>query len=286
LARWVAWLELVSVVRDRRVAVGDEGTPGRSAVVNASRSARSPRCHCPRAGTACHAGRPVTWSCCCPISLGVVVEQVDQMPGLVCILVRARSADGRCPRCGMVSSRVHSRYERRLADAAAGGQWVVIRLRVRRFFCGAPDCPACTFAEQVDGLTTAYARRTPLLRGMLEVIALALAGRAGARLAGGFGLPAGRSTMLRLIRALPDPGVTGVAVLGVDDFALRRGARLRERAGEHGHAPPGGPAARPGGRHVRRLAARPSRHPGDLPGPRRSLRRPSQSRRTRGDPVR
>jgi Transposase len=123
----------------------------------------------------------------------------------------------------MVSSRVHSRYQRRLADAAAGGQRVVIRLRARRFFCDAPDCPACTFAEQVDGLTTAYARRTPLLRGMLEVIALAQAGRAGARLAGGFGLPAGRSTMLRLIRALPDPGVTGVAVLGVDDFALRRG---------------------------------------------------------------
>jgi zinc-finger of transposase IS204/IS1001/IS1096/IS1165 len=92
----------------------------------------------------------------------------------------------------VVSSRVHSRYERRLADAAAGGQRVVIRLRVRRFFCGAPDCPACTFAEQVDGLTTAYARRTPLLRDMPEVIALALAGRAGARLAGGFGLPPGR----------------------------------------------------------------------------------------------
>jgi transposase len=154
---------------------------------------------------------------------GVVVERVDQLPGLVCILVGARSAEGTCPRRGMVSSRVHSRYERRLADAAAGGQRVVIRLRVRRVFCGAPDCPACTFAEQVEGLTTAYARRTPLLRGMLEVIALALAGRAGARLAGGFGLPAGRSTMLRLIRALPDPGATGVAVLGVDDFALRRG---------------------------------------------------------------
>jgi transposase len=158
-----------------------------------------------------------------PHLAGVTVERVDQLPGLVCIWVRARSDDGRCPGCGMVSSRVHSRYERRLADAAAGGQRVVVRLRVRRFFCRAADCPACTFAEQVDGLTTAYARRTPLLRGMLEVIALALAGRAGARLACGFGLPAGRSTMLRLIRALPDPGVTGVAVLGVDDFALRRG---------------------------------------------------------------
>ena len=45
------------------------------------------------------------------------------------------------------------------------------------------DCPARTFAEQVEGLTTRHARRTPLLRGMLEAIGLALAGRAGARLA-------------------------------------------------------------------------------------------------------
>ena len=158
-----------------------------------------------------------------PHLAGVVVEQVDQLPGLVCLWARARSAGAACPRCGVVSSQVHSRYERRLADAAVGGQRVVIRLRARRFFCGARGCPACTFAEQVDGLTTAYARRTPLLQRMLEAIALALAGRAGARLAGGFGLPAGRSTMLRLIRALPDPGAGGVAVLGVDDFALRRG---------------------------------------------------------------
>jgi transposase len=158
-----------------------------------------------------------------PHLAGVAVERVDQLPGLVCLSVRARGEEGICRRCGAGSSRVHSRYTRRLADAAVGGQRVVIRLAVRRFFCDVPGCPAYTFAEQVQGLTTAYARRTPLLRGMLEAIALALAGRAGARLASAFGLPAGRSTMLRLVRALPDPGVGGVAVLGVDDFALRRG---------------------------------------------------------------
>src|SRR5260370_40602704 len=52
---------------------------------------------------------------------------------------------------------------------------------------------------------------------------LALGGRAGAGRAWGFGVAAGRSTMLRLIGALADPGVGDVAVLGVDEFALRRG---------------------------------------------------------------
>ncbi|MGH3781993.1 MAG: ISL3 family transposase [Pseudonocardiaceae bacterium] len=68
-----------------------------------------------------------------------------------------------------------------------------------------------------------YARRTVLLRGMLESIGLALAGRAGTRLATTLGLPASRSTLLRVIRALPDPEIATVTVLGVDDFAPRRG---------------------------------------------------------------
>jgi transposase len=118
---------------------------------------------------------------------------------------------------------VHSRYERRLADAAVAGRRVEIQLRVRRFFCENARCSARTFAEQIVGLTARHARRSPLLRQMLESIGLALAGRAGARLAGALGLPTSRSTLLRMIRALPDPEIGTVTVLGVDDFALRRG---------------------------------------------------------------
>ena len=58
---------------------------------------------------------------------------------------------------------------------------------------------------------------------MLEAIGLALGGRAGARLAAAAGVAAGRATLLRLVRALPEPALATPVVLGIDDFALRRG---------------------------------------------------------------
>ena len=140
-----------------------------------------------------------------PHLAGVVLEAAEVTGGRVGIWARVRAQGASCPRCGQFSERVHSAYERRLADAPAGGQPVTIRLAVRRFFCGNPDCGAVTFAEQVDGLTSRPARPTPLLARTMTAIALALAGRAGARLAGALGLTAGRSSMLRLVMALPDP---------------------------------------------------------------------------------
>jgi transposase len=121
------------------------------------------------------------------------------------------------------SLRVHSRYERRLADTAAGGQEVVVQLLVRRFFCRNDACASVTFAEQVHGLTSRYGRRSTGLSEVLRVVALALGGRPGARLSGRLACPASRSTLLRLVRALPDPAAATPKVLGVDDFALRRG---------------------------------------------------------------
>jgi transposase len=118
---------------------------------------------------------------------------------------------------------VHRRYQRRLADAAVGGRRVAIVLRVRLFVCQDHGCPVRRYAEQVAGLTVPHARGSTGLRAALEAIGLALAGRAAARLAARLGLSASRSTLLRMIRALPDPQPTAVRVLGVDDFSLRRG---------------------------------------------------------------
>ncbi len=122
-----------------------------------------------------------------------------------------------------MSTRVHSSYRRRLADLPVAGQATEVRLRVRRFFCDHGDCSVGTFVEQVPGLTHRHAQRTAGAQDALIVIAVALAGRAGSRLAAALGMPVSRSTLLRRIRTLPDPPVGAVTVLGVDEFAWSRG---------------------------------------------------------------
>ncbi|MGW3045526.1 ISL3 family transposase [Kitasatospora sp. NPDC001159] len=136
---------------------------------------------------------------------------------------RGRAPGAECPGCGGWSDRAHSGYERRIGDTAVSGRELVLHLRVRRFFCDRAECGRRTFAEQIPGLTFRYGRCTVPLRKAREAVALALGGRAGARLAERLAVGIGRDALIRLIRALPDPAVGQVRVLGVDDFALRKG---------------------------------------------------------------
>ncbi|WP_194927850.1 transposase family protein [Catenulispora pinisilvae] len=152
------------------------------------------------------------------------MEHVEVVGGTV--RVSARTRDGvvlPCPSCDASSGRVHSRYRRRIADTAVGGRPVVIDLSVRRLFCESDLCSRRTFVEQVDGLTIRYGRYTPLLLGVLQAVGLALAGRAGARLLVVLHAVVSRVTLLSLVMVLPDPAPVTPRVLGVDDFALRRG---------------------------------------------------------------
>lgn len=153
----------------------------------------------------------------------VDVEAVKAAFGTVEVAARGRPAGAACPDCGRFSDRVHDRYQRRLKDLPLAEQGFVIRLTVRRFICGSADCPRRTFAEPFSGLAAPHARFTMRLNRALERVGLALAGRAGARLAAQLGFGAGRMTLLRRVMALPDPQFSTPRVLGVDDFAIRRG---------------------------------------------------------------
>ncbi|MFE1384483.1 ISL3 family transposase [Streptomyces sp. NPDC058740] len=79
-------------------------------------------------------------------------------------------------------------------------------------------------AEQVSCLTTPYRRRTQALARIVQAIGLAVGGRAGARLAGYLPVRTSRDVILSELRRLPDPPTAQVTVLGIDEFAFRRGA--------------------------------------------------------------
>ncbi|MFD8676546.1 transposase [Streptomyces seoulensis] len=85
-------------------------------------------------------------------------------------------------------------------------------------FVSAPD-----LVEQISGLTRRHGQRTERLRSTLAALGLVLAGRAGARLAAGLGVSVSRSTVLRLVNALPEPEVPAPRVVGVDEYATRKG---------------------------------------------------------------
>jgi len=151
-----------------------------------------------------------------------VVEFVERTLGVVTLHARVRADEAGCPHCGRCSRRVHGRYVRRLVDVALGGARTVLVLTVRRFKCLNSVCAAVTFVEQVAGLTSPHARFTPLMRKALASLAVVMAARAGARLAGRLDLPVAKDTLLRLVRAEPVPPVGSVRVVAVDDFALRK----------------------------------------------------------------
>lgn len=154
---------------------------------------------------------------------GVAIVGVTCVDSAISVAAEPEGLAARCPRCGCESHRIHSRYDRRLSDTAIGGHPVVIELRARRFFCDVADCTATTFTEQIPNLTRRWARRTPAAAATITSIGLAVAGRAGVRLAHRLGISVGRDTLLRAVRASADRPIGDIPVLGIDDFAIRRG---------------------------------------------------------------
>jgi transposase len=160
-----------------------------------------------------------------PQLTGVQVESVRLVRGAVRVAGVMVAAIAVCPDCDVGSGRVHSRYRRRLCDTAVAGREVVIDLQVRRFRCVNGGCARKVFAEPLPGLAGPYARRTLLAGQLLAAVGLAVGGRAGARLAERLAMPTSATTLIRIVRAIPDPPVVTPTVLGVDDFAIRRGHR-------------------------------------------------------------
>lgn len=155
------------------------------------------------------------------------VTRVLPTPEQVTIEASPRPSSAACPDCGVTSRRVHSHRRRVLHDLPWQGRPVTIRLTARRFRCRNPACPRHTFVERLTDVMALSGRRTVRLRDLQRHLGLAVGGEAGARLAARLAIPTSPDTLLRIasIRPTEEPAPRTPRILGIDDWAWRRGRR-------------------------------------------------------------
>lgn len=144
------------------------------------------------------------------------------------ILLKAHSADvpTACPDCKCQSSHVHSHYCRKLLDLPWQGQNVQIELTVRKLYCDKEECKRRVFTERLPKIVARYARKTERLADALRELAFLAGGEAAARIAHAFGLSISPDVLLDFLHKMPTTASFPTPkVLGVDDFAFRKGRR-------------------------------------------------------------
>jgi transposase len=158
---------------------------------------------------------------------GLVIDAVTTETDRILIATHLAALHAACPDCSMISTQVHSRYERRLLDLPSHGRAVHLRVQVRRFRCGNRVCSRRIFSEPLpDSVAPRMARRTSRLERIVHYLGVALGGRPAASLARRLMLPVSKDTLLRVVRRQALPlRVGAVHVLGIDDFAWKRGQR-------------------------------------------------------------
>lgn len=158
-----------------------------------------------------------------PKSLNLRLEYYEQGDTELSLTLRSADSSAPCPVCDRCSIRVHSRYTRCISDLPWAGVAINLLLVVRRFRCSSLNCPRRIFAERFPSLVEPYARLSSRLRDVLSRVALDIGGEAGRRLLKVFGIATSGDKLLSLTYETELPSAASPHIIGVDDFALKRG---------------------------------------------------------------
>ncbi len=158
-----------------------------------------------------------------PLPEGMVIGQVEIAEAQLTVEVISTQPFARCPSCGSPSDHVHCQYQRTVHDVPCGGRRIILRLCVRKFFCRVSTCQRKVFTERLPDLVQPWARVSNRLLEELKALGLSASAEVNERLAPRLGMKVKAPTLLRYLRAIPPPAETSVGVLGIDDFAMKRG---------------------------------------------------------------
>jgi len=130
-----------------------------------------------------------------------------------------------CPVCGTAAHRIHSRYQRTVRDLSVQNVQVLLHLHVRKFYCDQPDCPRRIFTERLPQVTSPHGRFTFALRQFLGQLGGEQGGASAARSATLQGMQVTARAILRFMHALSLPSIAPAQIIGLDEWAWKRGQR-------------------------------------------------------------
>lgn len=155
---------------------------------------------------------------------GFTITEVERAPpDLLMVKATSDRTQAECPRCHCLSQKKHSRYDRSPKTLPWGEYSVRLCLTIQRFFCENTRCRQVTFAERISHIVLPHAQRTVVLTKILLTIAFETSAESVSRIVKHLHIPISGDTILRILRNAGVPERPCPRVLGVDDWALKRG---------------------------------------------------------------
>ena len=158
-----------------------------------------------------------------PLHPGLHIEHVTRTSTGLVVSVLSLSSQACCPLCEQTAVRKHSRYIRCLSDLPCAGQQVTLLLSLCKYFCQNAACPRTIFTERLPEFVQSSARLTNRLREALVALGFATCGEVTSRLAPQLGMHETPTSIIRRLRTVQVTSVATVRLLGVDDWAWKKG---------------------------------------------------------------
>jgi transposase len=151
------------------------------------------------------------------------LDSIEIQDQTIIVHLHATSPTAMCSQCGTAGSRVHSRYERTIADVAFGERNLVLKLLVRKWICPEASCSRHIFAERFPEFVQRYARMTDRLIKALQSVGVLTNGVDAAQIASSFGVPTTDKSIIRRVLQLPLPSEGEVHKVAIDEWAWKKG---------------------------------------------------------------
>jgi len=154
------------------------------------------------------------------------IERVDEREEEVLITLKSRKHSHICPKCGQEMRAYHGTYQRVVQDLPILSKGVKLKIKAYEYYCDNPDCEVTSCAEDYDGFVGRSERMTRRCEDFVRALAFETNCEGAAMICRLIGIKISGDTIIRMLRKLADCTLKPIGdVIGVDDFAYRKGKR-------------------------------------------------------------